>query len=381
MNILFITQLYPLTESSKNSFALHYFAKVWVKSNKVVVLRPYLSYEKEPLPDKTVIYLDGIKINIINPRWIPVLKRSLFNPEKAFNNLNFKPDVIVSHLYNSYLNFYDIAKKYCIPFVVGIHNSDLKLLRNKLQKRRALKVIQNADGVVFRSEALKNQFIEKFGVLNTPVFVANSGLPSNYISYAKKLIGNNDLLQKSKYLKFVSACSLIKLKHIDEVLEALSKIQSEGYSSWDYTIIGDGPEEERLKKLSKKLKINHKVHFAGRLPRKQVFEQLKQHHIFVMPSYPETFGLAYLEAMAAGCIVIGTKGWGIDGIVNDRKNGFLHQPGNPQSITNIIRELISTPPDEFRKIQEKSIQTSIPFEEETKANEYLKFLRGEVLKV
>ena len=42
-----------------------------------------------------------------------------------------------------------------------------------------------------------------------------------------------------------------------------------------------------------------------------------------MISSPETFGLAYLEAMARGNIVIGTKGWGIDGIVIDGENGLF----------------------------------------------------------
>jgi len=41
-----------------------------------------------------------------------------------------------------------------------------------------------------------------------------------------------------------------------------------------------------------------------------------------MVSAPETFGLVYLEAMAKGCIVIGTKNWGIDGIVWIRRMDF-----------------------------------------------------------
>nr|MDA3882764.1 glycosyltransferase family 4 protein [Bacteroidales bacterium] len=118
------------------------------------------------------------------------------------------------------------------------------------------------------------------------------------------------------------------------------------------------------------------VHFAGRLSREKVFEQLKRHHIFVMPSYPETFGLAYLEAMAAGCIVIGTQGWGIDGIVKDGINGFLYNSKNKPDITNIIRDLINMPTKDFRKIQLESIQSSISFEEQKKAHEYLEYLQS-----
>jgi glycosyltransferase involved in cell wall biosynthesis len=162
-------------------------------------------------------------------------------------------------------------------------------------------------------------------------------------------------------------------------LEALSYIQKEGYANWSYTIIGDGPEEKRLKKISKELGIEDKVHFAGRLSREKVFEQLKQHNIFVMPSYPETFGLAYLEAMAAGCIVIGTKGWGIDGIVKDGENGFLYNPKTKTNITNIIRYLMNTTIKDFKKIQLNSIRTSVSFEEQKKADEYLEHLKEVVI--
>jgi glycosyltransferase involved in cell wall biosynthesis len=375
MKILLITQLYPLHNTSKNSFALHYFAKEWSKHNDVQVLRPYLPYEKEQLPNKNNIDIEGIKVTIIKPVWIPILKFLVFNAKKTYQKLNYKPDIIVSHLYNSYLNFYKVAKKHNIPFVVGIHNSDLKLLRNKLHKKRALKVIKNADGVVFRSEALRKQFINNFGNLDSPVFVANSGLPSNYTSYAKKLLDNKHFIQNSKHIKFISACSLVKLKHIDKVLRALSNIQKEGYTNWSYTIIGDGPEENKLKKLMKDLHIESSVNFTGRLPREQVFEQLKEHHIFVMPSYPETFGLAYLEAMAAGCIVIGTKGWGIDGIVNDGVNGFLCKPYTFKDLHNKIKNLFNFSLLEKNNLIAKSLNTATSYSSIQMADNYLNFLK------
>lgn len=375
MKILLITQLYPLHIASKNSFALHYFAKEWSKHNDVQVLRPYLSYENEQQPQNNSIHIEGVKVSIIKPAWIPILKLSVFDAEESFQKLNFKPDIIVSHLYNSYLNFYKVAKKHNIPFVVGIHNSDLKLLRNKLYKHRALKVIKNADGVVFRSDALKIQFIEEFGDIDSPVFVANSGLPSNYISYAKELLDNENLFQNKNYLKFVSACSLIKLKHIDKVLETLSELNNEGYTNWDYTIIGDGPEEKKLKKISKGLNIEDKVNFTGRLSRDRVFEQLRQHDIFVMPSYPETFGIAYLEAMAAGCIVIGTKGWGIDGIVKDGENGFLCNPNTTNELYLKIKNLFNIQSLTINAMIDKSLDTVQHLSSKQTASDYLDFLK------
>src|SRR6056297_825985 len=136
MNILLITQLYPLREDSSNSFALHYFVKEWHKHHNVTVLRPYMQYEIENQPDTEKIVVDDVEIHVANVTWIPFLKRAIFNRKKLYDKLQVQPDIIVAHLYNSYLNFIDLANERNIPIVAGIHNSDIKLLNNKLHKKR-----------------------------------------------------------------------------------------------------------------------------------------------------------------------------------------------------------------------------------------------------
>lgn len=374
MKILLITQLYPLSNQSRNSFALHYFVKEWHKENEVRVLRPYMNYESEVAPLESTLNLDGIEVNVFSPFWIPVLKKTVFNSRQVFNQLNFNPDVIVAHLYNSYLSFNSLAHKLNIPFVVGIHNSDLKLLRNPFQKKRVLKVIQRADGVVFRSHALKTQFTNQFGKLKSPVFVANSGLPKNYIDFAKELINTKEKFSNSSVVELVSACSLIPLKHIDSVLVALSELKAKGFTDWNYTIIGDGSEENKLKEMSKKMGIDRQVNFHGRLSREAVFESLKSRHIFVMPSFPETFGLAYLEAMSAGCVVVGTKGWGIDGVIHHGKNGYLCAPGSSVQLRDVLEGLLKAPKEHIYRVRTNSLSTVLNYTNEKVGADYSSFL-------
>ena len=57
---------------------------------------------------------------------------------------------------------------------------------------------------------------------------------------------------------------------------------------------------------------------------------------FVMVSSREAFGLVYLEAMAKGCIVIGTKGQGIEGIVKHGENGFLCKARDVNELTVLV---------------------------------------------
>lgn len=62
---------------------------------------------------------------------------------------------------------------------------------------------------------------------------------------------------------------------------------------------------------------------------------MRDSDIFILPSVGETFGMVYLEAMASGCITIGTKGDGIDGFIRDKQNGFLTLP-----VSTEIRKLL-----------------------------------------
>ena len=61
--------------------------------------------------------------------------------------------------------------------------------------------------------------------------------------------------------------------------------------------------------------------------------------VFVMVSENETLGLVYLEAMAQGCIPIGSRGEGIDGIIVSGQNGYLVNPNKENDLRSILLEI------------------------------------------
>ena len=61
-----------------------------------------------------------------------------------------------------------------------------------------------------------------------------------------------------------------------------------------------------------------------------------RHQYFVMPSVREGFGIVYLEAMANGCITIGTQNEGIADLIRDGYNGFLVPPEDPDAICRVV---------------------------------------------
>ena len=93
---------------------------------------------------------------------------------------------------------------------------------------------------------------------------------------------------------------------------------------YSLTIVGDGSDKKLLMELAKNKKLE-KVIFKGKLPHSSVIDEMRKADCFIMISENEVFGLVYLEAMSQGCITIASKGEGIDGIIQDKKNGFFMQ--------------------------------------------------------
>ncbi|MGD9930878.1 MAG: glycosyltransferase [Mangrovibacterium sp.] len=372
MKILVVSHLYPLSGESKNSFALHYFVKEWSKKHEVKVARLHYSYEPEKKPATGRVLLDGVEVSVFSPLWVPVLKLSLVDAEKILRDLDFEPDVIVAHLYNAYLGFAKLARRKNIPLIAGIHKSDIRLLKKPFHKMRVTRAIKQASGVVFRSVQLEKKFRQAFPKLNKPGFIAHSGVPEAYIQHTKGLLKNPPAYSATR--RIISVCQLIPLKQIDKVLLALNEMIALGIADWTYTLIGEGPEMQKLKNLTTDLGLNGKVTFKGRLTREKAFGEMQQHDIFIMPSYKETLGIAYLEAMASGCVVIGSQGWGIDGIVEDNRNGYLCDPYRQESITETMRKALTLSDGERARIRTNSLQTISGFSEQKVAGEYLNFI-------
>lgn len=152
-------------------------------------------------------------------------------------------------------------------------------------------------------------------------------------------IFNCDLqIDKTKNLVFVGR--LVSDKGADVLLKAISKLRSEGLK-YNLTIIGSGPEEEKLKEMSKNLKITELITFKGILRNKELAYEISNHKIMVVPSLcNEGFGIVALEGIACGCVVIGSDGGGLKDAIG--KCGLTFKNGDYKELANKIKLLMSS---------------------------------------
>jgi teichuronic acid biosynthesis glycosyltransferase TuaC len=141
----------------------------------------------------------------------------------------------------------------------------------------------------------------------------------------------------------VTVAHLVARKRHADVLRALA-VLSPRHPTLRYSVIGDGPERIALEGLAIRLGVAARVDFHGQLAPEQAVEEARRCTLFVMPSTEEAFGVAYIEAMAAGVPAIGCRGEPGPEEIAAAGDGFLLvPPGDIERLTQRIDELLSDP--------------------------------------
>ena len=123
----------------------------------------------------------------------------------------------------------------------------------------------------------------------------------------------------SRTIGFVGRLAREKGVHL--LLEAFAR-QSSQYIDWDVCIVGSGPENDALVRLSNDLGIKEKVVFTGSVDHYRAIQLIQSFDILVLPSFDtsswkEQFGHVIIEAMAAGVPVIGSDAGAIAWVIGD----------------------------------------------------------------
>jgi glycosyltransferase involved in cell wall biosynthesis len=137
----------------------------------------------------------------------------------------------------------------------------------------------------------------------------------------------------------VSIGHLVARKRHADVLRAMWLLRDR-HPALRYLVVGDGPERAALESLADQLGLAEHVHFTGQLRHDEALARMQHGHVFVLPSTDEAFGVAYVEAMAAGLPAIGALGEpGPEEITSVGDGMVLVPPGDPEVLAGAIDDL------------------------------------------
>lgn len=129
------------------------------------------------------------------------------------------------------------------------------------------------------------------------------------------------------------------LAGFETVLSALSRLRLDCHLA----VIGDGPALPALKARAESLMLGARVTFLGELPHPKKMEYLRAAKAYIEPSGLQGFPSLALHAMSEGCPVVGVAAGSIPELVTDGENGLLFRPGAPDTLSEQILNLASTP--------------------------------------
>ena len=403
MNILVLASEYP-HEKDRNADrtkVVGSFARAWVKQgHRVVVIvnstkfpAPYYfvgnrlksltsrSFDVSQTPDtlwtKRFGYDDfGVAVeNLPIKKYIPhgrfsaaALKKQTDAIIDILDSSGFRPDVVTGHWVNPQLMLVpELARHYGARSAFVFHADYTESICKKFDVPKYIKEI---DRVCFRSRSASQEAKRYLPVSEEP-FVAASGIPDSFIEKYREL---PERCFDEEKLRLITAARLVEYKKIDTIIEASAELF--GSADFELDIAGDGPQRVNLEALAKSRGVSGNVHLLGQLQREELQERMRESDVFVLISKRETFGLVYIEAMLHGCIVIASKYGGVDGIIEDSRNGFLCEEGNKSALIQTLKKVKSMSAAERRQMSDAAHETALRYSDTLAARRYLDYISG-----
>lgn len=178
------------------------------------------------------------------------------------------------------------------------------------------------------------------------VLIANSQIVADFTGDPRAIViypgidVSDFLLPRTQHDGVVvgTACRLEPVKGISCLIEAMAMLKPE-FPTFRVEIAGDGSLRAALTKQAADLGVSEQVSFLGW--RHHLPPILAGWDIFVLPSLDEGFGVAALEAMAAGLPVIASAAGGLPELVRDQETGLLFTSAASTELASRLRDLIN----------------------------------------
>jgi phosphatidylinositol alpha-1,6-mannosyltransferase len=377
MKLLIVTSNYPRWERDTTTPFVHNFARELVSQGvQVRVLAPHF------VGAKTKETIDGVEIRRFR-YWLPLSGQTVCYQGGALGNLTknplnklklptlvfaeliatikeilfWKPDVVNSHWLLPQGFVAALACKLTrTKHVATVHGGDVFALNSPLFRKLKKFAINHSFLVTVNSSVTEKVTKALAQNTQTPFLKLPTGiLPLPTLDKTKISELRTQLQKKSQERLILFVGRLSEEKGVREAIQATAKVIDSGLSV-RLIVIGEGHEKDVFEKVVNDLNINENVDFLGWVENKDIYYYFAACDVFVGPSkrssdgWIEAQGLTFVEAMLAGCPVIGSNSGGIIDAVQNKKTGWLIEPNNHLSLHEAISNVLAMPSLELNKV-------------------------------
>jgi len=295
----------------------------------------------------------------------------LYKGKKIFDKMSENLDISLYDAVHAHSLFsngyiaYIIKKRYGIPYVVAVRNTDINIFFDKFiyLRKFGIEILKESSNVIFLSQSYKDKLLEKF----IPEFLVNDIsrksliIPNGINEFWLNNKNYNKIFADEKTIKIIYVGSIETKKNVQSTINACKLLQERGYTI-DFKIVGKIKEKKFIELIKKHSFIQYKQFCE----KEKLISFYRDSDIFVMPSKTETFGLVYAEAMSQGLPVIYTRGQGFDQQFKDGDVGYAVDCNSVKDIADKI-EIIKK---DIVSISQRCIEKVDKFQWKKISNEY-----------
>lgn len=268
-------------------------------------------------------------------------------------------DYSIIHAHSLFSNgyiAYKLKKEYGVPYIVAVRNTDINIFFKHMIHLRKLgvEILKEAQKVILLSEPYKELVLDKYvpDSLKKEISDKMVIIPNGIDDFWLNNKGVPKSCQKQNALRLIYVGVIDKNKNILTTIKAIEILRRKGFDV-KFTIVGRIADKQIYHRIAG---LSY-VHYLGMKPREELISIYRENDIFIMPSFTETFGIVYPEAMSQGLPVIYTRGQGFDGHFKEGEVGYSVDCRNEAEIAHKILEIA----DNYEEISGRCIKAVSKF--------------------
>ncbi len=303
--------------------------------------------------------------------WTLAMGHSMIRPGlslKARGGRSWRPDIVHAHDWLVAHPATALAEFYDVPLVSTIHATEAGRHSGWVSVRISRQVhaveswlVRESDSLISCSASMRDEVNELFGPGLSETTVIRNGIDAARWPFASRR-------PRTTAPELLYVGRLEYEKGIHDAIAALPRIRR-SHPGTTLTIAGDGTQQDWLIECARRYRVLKATTFAGHLIGTELLHVLHRADAAVLPSHYEPFGLAALEAAAAGTPLVTSNVGGLGEAVIDGVTGISCPPRDVTALTAAVRAVLDDPDGAQRRARAARQRLTSDFDWNTVAEE------------
>ena len=289
------------------------------------------------------------------------MRRAGFRPDVIFTHLGWGEALFLKDVFSEakvllYCEFFYRAQGGDLGFDPEFPPSRESLLRVRVMNAPLLMSLDASDWGLAPTHWQQRQFPAAH---RARMSVVHDGIDTDFVSPAKETGGEEIITYVARNLEPYRGFHIF-MRAIPEIQKRRPKARVVIVGGDEVSYSARLPEGETyrarlLRELEGKIDLS-RVQFTGRIPYGQYLDLLRRSSVHVYLTYPFVLSWSLLEAMSAGCLVVGSRTPPVEEVIRDGENGLLVDFFSPEQIAAQVDRALT---DDFEPVRQRARQTII----------------------